>query len=480
MPSKLVASLVCMSMMLSALPLIAAADPSDDPDPLASTLTVDEIAHFVDTWSDILLLPDGYNLSTLPPEDRYANYTEAERQILIDALIQQLENLSVEVWEDLHPVNATAIERQEAYDRMATFLTTFIFEREELLNQLENEDNEPAIMENYTGSDLPLQEDDTTIVWGESDTCQGNLGDIQQAGQINDIDTALPVNASYPSEIDSCLITTSTPPCRIEDTFTDISEISHDDIQQLQHPFSSAESQSLFTCGNVTFTSRLGDIVGKLASILDALTYTVYTESGNTTTYTKRLTFCRTHRLNVDDQLLTGPLGKDISIRAGLRVIPSLREKTVFIGVDLTVRRLCTLRNRTLPLELIAFFRIPDSTGGRNDHVVMLGYSSEKTAFNTVEQAPRRVSFSLLVNLRGELVVDVQTRGAPDGLKVIAGIGTRNVDPHGNVGIVNVTTLQHLFRPAPTHFSITLDTARFKLEPLTLTLDTCTPVSIAT
>ena len=148
--------------------------------------------------------------------------------------------------------------------------------------------------------------------------------------------------------------------------------------------------------------------------------------------------------------------------------------------MELTIRRLGTLLNTTLPLEIIVFVRIPDSKGGKNDHIVLLGYSSEKSAFNTEDKnAPKHTNFSFFVNTKGELIVEFSTYEAQEGLKLIAGIGNRNIDEKGNVGIANFTKIENLFSPAPRQFRITLNTKKFRFEPLTLNLTTHDPLAIA-
>jgi len=211
-------------------------------------------------------------------------------------------------------------------------------------------------------------------------------------------------------------------------------------------------------------------IILKILSIIDSLTYSVYIKCGDTVKYVKGLSFWKTHRINADDKISTGILGKDISIKFGFSLLPSIRERAIKLAVNFKVRKLWLIQNKEMPLEIIAFFRIPDSKDGKSDHLVLLGYASE--------DAPRFASLRFSMGTNGKASIDLINRKAIENLTLIAGIGRRVVDKYGNVALKNLTRFDIQFAPPPSRFNIVFDTSGFALDPINVTIQSSSPVTI--
>ncbi|HEC81811.1 MAG TPA: hypothetical protein ENI42_05255, partial [Thermoplasmatales archaeon] len=199
MQNKLFTTILCLILLLTSVPLTTTADENSD-DTTDSSLTASQITDFVNEWTNIILHPDSYNLSSLPPEEKYANLTTEDKQVLVETLLSRLENESSEIYQDLHPSNATQQEIHEKYEQLKAFLSSFIFDRENLMHQLEN--TTQGLTEQYNGSEDTMQnEGNSTIVWGQSDTYEKNLAEIQQVGVENNVDTIINNAVTYESEL---------------------------------------------------------------------------------------------------------------------------------------------------------------------------------------------------------------------------------------------------------------------------------------
>jgi len=104
-------------------------------------LSKDEIKEFVEEWADILLHPEKYNESVLPPESEYSKYTDEEKQQLLSALIQHLENETQSKESIFYFGNISNESLKTVYESyLVNALNVLIFNRTELL-QYYNETN---------------------------------------------------------------------------------------------------------------------------------------------------------------------------------------------------------------------------------------------------------------------------------------------------------------------------------------------------